>query len=220
MVVFMVIFVVLCAAIGGPSYFAGMAYRYGNLPLFWACIAILVPALGAVIYLSVPRWGGKLQERLVQRLYAKEGRVAFSAPCECKKSWGLVLAGFLGTCIAASVMIEVIVEIPFKYMQPISALYIVPFLVGVWFLTRPMVGYVPLLWPALYTIHAILIVAGAPILFTNPWEYLNMLVPVAGYGVLTGLVGHFYSRFALRQLKRLTQDDPAVAHLTEEVNGL
>ncbi|KKK58579.1 hypothetical protein LCGC14_3042990, partial [marine sediment metagenome] len=51
-----------------------------NMPLFWAAIAVLVPALGAVIYLSVPKWGGKLQQRVVQRLYAGEGNVALSAP--------------------------------------------------------------------------------------------------------------------------------------------
>ena len=58
-----------------------------------------------------------------------------------------------------------------------------------------------LLWPGLYALHAILIVAGAPIVFTGAWEGLNMLLPVAGYGLLAGLAGHIYSRFALRKLK-------------------
>ena len=77
-VVFMIIFLALFAAIGGSSYLAGIAYRSGNMLLFWASIAVLVSVLGSLIYLSVPRWGGKLQERIVQRLYAKEGNVAFS----------------------------------------------------------------------------------------------------------------------------------------------
>jgi hypothetical protein len=215
----MIVFVALAAAIGGPSYLAGVAYRSSNMPLFWASIAVLVPAVVALVYLSTPRWGGKLQERVVQRLYASEGHVAFSAPSEGKKVWAGVLAGCFGTCVLASVAAGFVFYIPFQYMQPISALYVVPFLVGLWLLMRPMVGYAALLWPALYAAHAILIVAGAPILFTGPWEGLNMLVPIAGYGVLAGLVGHLYSRVALGRLRRLAQTGPAGSDQSEEVSG-
>ena len=124
-----------------------------------------------------------------------------------------------GTCIFATVNLGIVFEIPIKYMQPISALYMVPFLVGLWFLMRPMAGCLALLWPLLYAIHAILIVSGAPILFTGPWYVLNMLIPVAGYGMLSALVSHLYSRVALRRLKRLTQADPTVADQTEEARG-
>ena len=218
-VVFMIVFVLLFAAIGGPSYLAGEAYRSGNMPLFWVSIAMLVPALAALIFLSAPRWGGKLQERLVGRLYGKEGNVAFSPPIGRKKIWGLVLAACFGTCIITSVILEFAFHIPSKYMQPISALYVVPFLVGLWLLMRPMAGYLALLWPLLYAIHAILIVSGAPILFTGPWDGLNILIPVAGYGMLSGLVSHLYSRVALRHLKRLTQADLTDADQPEEVRG-
>jgi hypothetical protein len=218
-VVFMVFFVALSAAIGGPSYLAGEAYRSGNMPLFWASIALLVPAFAALIYFSNPFWGGRLMERVVQRLYAGEGRVAFSCPGEGKKAWGLVLLEFLGICVIASVVTGFVIEIPTRYMQPISALYVVPFLVGLWFLMRPMAGYAALLWPLLYAIHAILIVSGAPILFTGPWEGLNMLLPMAGYGMLSGLVSHLYSRVALGQLKALTQTDPTGGDQPEEVRG-
>lgn len=115
------------------------------------------------------RWGGKLQERVVQRLYAKEGHVAFSPPSRRAKVWGLALGGCFGTCIFASVALDFALNIPFKYMQPISALYVVPFLVGLWFLMRPM----------------------------------------AGYGTLSALVGHLWSRVALSQLRRLTRVDRA-----------
>jgi hypothetical protein len=206
-VVFMIIFVLLYAAIGGSSYLAGMAYRYDNMPLLCVSLALLVPVLGAVIYLSIPKWGGKLQQRMVKRLYAREGQVSFVVPDERKKFWALVLGVCFGTCIVASVAIDFVLHIPFQYMQPISALYCVPFLVGLWILMRPMAGYLTLLWPALYAMHAILIVAGAPIVFTGEWQSLNMLIPVAGYGMLTGVVSHLYSRIALRRLRRLTQTD-------------
>ena len=67
-VVFFVVFVVLTAAIGGFSYLAGQSYRDGNMLYFWAAIAGLVPVLGVLIYFSTPRWGGKLMDRIVQRL--------------------------------------------------------------------------------------------------------------------------------------------------------
>ena len=218
-VVLIIIFLMLCVAIGGSSLLAGVAYRSGNMPLFWVSIAVLVSAAGADVYISIPRWGGKLLERIVQRLYAKEGNVAFSPPAERGKVWGPVLGACFGICILTSVLLGVAFEIPSKYMQPISALYVVPFLVGLWLLMRPMAGYPALLWPLLYAIHAILILSGAPILFTGPWDVLNMLIPIAGYGMLSGLVGHLYSRVALRQLKRLTRVDPTGADQAEEVRG-
>ncbi len=218
-VVFMIVFLLLSAAIGGPSYLAGVAYRSGAMPLFWVSIALLVPASGALIYLSTPRCGGKLMEGVVQRLYAKEGHVAFSPPCGRARIWGAVMVACFAASLIASVILEFTLEIPFKYMQPISALCVVPFVIGLWFLIRPMVGYAALLWPALYATHAILILAGAPILLTGPWEGLNILIPMAGYGMLSALVGHFYSRFALAQLKRLTRVDPTGADQAEEAPG-
>jgi hypothetical protein len=217
--VFLMISVVLCVAIGGLSFLGGMAFRSGNMLLFWVSIAVLVPTLGALVYLSVPKWGGKFQERVVNRLYAREGNVALSAPGERKKIGAMMLVGCFGTCIIASVVMSSVLNIPTKYMQPISALYVAPFLVGLWCLMRPMAGSLALLWPALYAIHAILIVAGAPILFTGPWEGLNMLVPIAGYGMLSAFVGHLYSRVALRRLKRLTQAEPTGADRPKEVSG-
>jgi hypothetical protein len=218
-VISMIVFLLLCAAIGGPSYLAGEAYRSGNMLLFWVAIALLVPAVGALGYCSVPRWGGKLLERLTQRLYAKEGNVSFLPPSGRAKVLGYMLAVFLGTCVVASVTLGSVFEIPTKYMQPISALYVVPFLVCLWLLMRPMVGWAALLWPLLFALHAILILAGAPILFTAPWDGLNMLIPIAGYGILAGLVGHLQSRVALARLKRLTRVDPAGPDQSEEASG-
>lgn len=218
-VVSLVIFVLLAAAIGGPSYFAGEAYRSGNMLVFWASIALLVPALVALTYLSIPQWGGKLQERVIQHLYAKEGKVAFSQPSERKKAWGLVLAGWFMIFIIVSMILDFVYHIPNEYMQPISALGVVPFLVGFWLLMRPMAGYAALLWPLLYAIHALLILAGAPIVFTRPWDVLNILIPIVGYGMLSGLAGHLYSRFALRELKRLTSTDLADGDQPREAGG-
>ena len=87
-------------------------------------------------------------------------------------------------------------------MQPVSALYSVPFLVFLSIRMRPVAGWIPFLWPVLYALHAILAVAGVPILFEK-WSSLNMLIPTAGYGLLCGLIGHFYGRYALKRLKEV-----------------
>jgi hypothetical protein len=104
-----------------------------------------------------------------------------------------------------------------KYMQPISALYMVPFLVALNWLMRPATGNVQLLWPALYALHAILIVVGAPIVFHGRLEMLNMLVPVIGYGLVTSLIGHIYSRWALHSVRVIVGRQPDDAQL--EHNG-
>ena len=52
-------------------------------------------------------------------------------------------------------------------------------------------------------ILVMLIVAGAPIVFTGPLVALNVFLPVVGYGALTGLLGHLYNRYALARIRQL-----------------
>jgi hypothetical protein len=203
MVVFMVIFVTLCLMMAGFPILAVLAYRSEQWIPFGICIVMIVVALGGTFYLSVPRWGGKLQERIVERLYAKEGTVRLAPPqTRGRKRMTWLLAIAFGACILASIALSGWYHIPEKYMQPISAIYCVPFLVGLYFLQRPATSPISLLWPVLYGLHAILIVAGAPIVFVGCLSSLNVLIPMAGYGMLVGLIGHAYSRFALRKLRR------------------
>jgi LytS/YehU family sensor histidine kinase len=77
--------------------------------------------------------------------------------------------------------------------------------VGIWLLQRPAVGPIILLWPALYALHAILIIAGVPILFLGRWDSLNMIIPTIGYGLIASLIAHIYSRIQLRRLRCMTR---------------
>jgi hypothetical protein len=210
----LVVYAVLCLAIGGFSYLSGMAYRDGDTTLLAACVGVLTVALAATIYLAVPRWGGWRLHELAHRLYAAEGQVTISTP-RADRSWLiLALAAAFGLCVLGSVILGVMGYLPTdKYMQPISALYVVPFLVALLFLMRPAVGYIALLWPLLYALHALLIVAGAPIVFVGRWEPLNMLVPMFGYGLVTSVVGHLYSRWALHSVRAIVSQQLERAEL-------
>jgi hypothetical protein len=207
--VFLVVFALLSCAISVPSYWGGKAYREGNTTLLVICVSVLIPALVATIYLSIPRWGGRRLQRLAERLYAREGQVTV-APRGGKRPLVMVALGVaFGLCVVGSVFLGLLGYLPTgKYMQPISAIYVVPFLVALHFLMRPAVGHIAMLWPALYALHAVSIVAGAPIVFTGQWDSLNMLVPTVGYGILTALVGHAYSRWALHNARTLAARQP------------
>jgi hypothetical protein len=200
----LVVFVLLFLAIAVPSYWGGVAYRAGNVPLFIFCVVVVIAAMSATIFVSVPRWGGRRLQQMAEALYAREGSVTIATP-HAHRPWVVAAIGVaFGVCVVGNVVLGLVGYLPTgKYMQPISAIYVVPFLVALNFLMRPATGYIPLLWPLLYLLHAILVLAGAPIVFAGRWEPLNMLVPIVGYGVLTSLVGHIYSRWALHNARAI-----------------
>ena len=142
-------------------------------------------------------------------LYRKEGQVILATPQKTKKERliGSIVGLLFGACVLISVTLGVLGFIPIEYMQPVSAIYVVPFIIAIGIWQRPAVnpaGFLAWLWPGLYAIHAILVVAGVPIQFGKPWIFLNILIPIAGYGILCGLIGHIYSRYALKKLKDVT----------------
>jgi hypothetical protein len=203
-VVFLVLFAMLSVTIGAASYFGGLAYRDGHTSLFATCLVVLILSLAATVFFSVPGWGGRLLQQASEKLYAREGRVTIGACADKPRWWSAALAAAFVTCVTGSVILGVLGYLPGgKWMQPISAIYVVPFLVALNFLIRPTTGYIPLLWPLLYGLHALLIMAGAPIVFTGPWEGLNILIPIVGYGILVGFVGHLYSRWALHNVRTI-----------------
>jgi hypothetical protein len=212
----LIVFVVLFLTISLSSLWGGIAYRRGDTVMFSVCLGMALVALAATIYLSIPGWGGRRLQKLGERLYDAEGRATIN-PRSARRPWHVAcLALGFGMCVVIQVMLGVLGFLPTdKYMQPISALYMVPFLVALNWLMRPATGNVQLLWPLLYALHAIAIVAGAPIVFHGPWEFLNMLVPVVGYGLLTSVISHIYSRWALHSVRVIVGrqlDDAQLEH--------
>ncbi len=96
--------------------------------------------------------------------------------------------------------------LPPQYWQPLTALLWVPLLS--YGIVRPMRGEpapsrLLLLWPALYGLHAVLIMTGLPIYVTGEYPVLANYGLFIGYGVVAGLAAHIYSRVALRRLRAL-----------------
>lgn len=204
MLISLVLFAAIFGGIFGASYILGEAYRAGNVPLLVIASTALLLSLAACVWLSVPKWGGKFISQLSSQFYAMDGNVGLDASHQVSRGTLRALAGFLSVGIVLIVLLSLIDVLPIRFLQPASALFVVPFLIGLWLVMRPTVGLAALLWPALYGLHAVLILAGLPIALERPWDWLNMLIPTVGYGVLTGLIVHLIGQSALRSLKKLT----------------
>ena len=207
----------LFAAIGFPSYFGGKAYRSGNVLVLWICILSLMIVIVTLIFCCIPKWSGKYDEKLIRWLYRNEGQVTLANPEKTKKerTVGWIAGLLLGVCVMISIILIVLFKLPIKYMQPVSAIYFLPLIIAIGIWRPPSIkpaGFLVWLWPTLYVIHAILIVAGVPIHFDGPWMSLNMLIPTAGYGILCASIGHIYSRYALKKLKGITCLDGETAN--------
>ena len=210
------LFSMFVAGIVGFSLSLAVAgFRKGNIILGCVGIAVLVAVLVAtvtfiIIFLS--KFGGKnrglIDQIIDQKIYGKEGIASVPVPESSKKKICLeILSGVIFfICFFGSWHLAVKGFIAYKYLQPVSVLYIVPFGVCGWYFWQsPRMGPIYLLYPILYTIHAILILAGAPIFFTTEnFCIFSICLPMLGYGFLPFIIGHIYSRYALKKLKGIT----------------
>jgi hypothetical protein len=185
---------------GGAARRSGQSMAYG----IWLGMAILfcIVNIFLSIYMSIPGRAKPVLDWIGGRVYRSEGRVS-SAECQPARKRGPIwfLVPFLfGACVLAQVVFGA--AIPPRYQQPVSALYVLPFMLYILLSGQSASVLATVVWPSLYAVHAALLLAGAPILFAAKWDALNMALPTFGYGVLSFLVSHLYSRFALRRLRR------------------
>ena len=201
-IVLLAIFYVGFAVFSGLSYLTGWAYRAGERVL--AASSMLVLCGFAVWWLWFSFIGAaRIMRGVSERLYQGEGGVSVGACAGRAEGKGIQLGAFVFVfCVIASVGLGFLEFYPIRLMQPVSALYMVPFLcyLGIKLHRLGVGSPFMFLWPALYGIHAILLVTGVPI---GMGPMLDMFVPTAGYGLVAALAGHAYSRYALRKLKRL-----------------
>jgi len=189
-------------------------FRKGNIILGCVGIAVLVALLVAYfkcLFIFIRKFGGKnrglIDQLIDQRIYGKEGTATVPVPKSSKKKICLEILGgvIFFICFFGSWHLAMEGYIAFKYLQPVSALYIVPYAVCGWYFWQsPRMGPIYLLYPILYAIHAILTVAGVPLFFTGTLCILSIGLPLLGYSFLAFVIGHLYSRYALKKLKGLT----------------
>ncbi len=201
-VVFQLIFVAGAVMFGGLSYLTAWAYVHGNRVMAGA--SMLVLCAFAVWWLWFSFVGGaRVMRRISERLYRGEGSVSVGLPLgpEATRPPATLIGFVFMFCVLATVGLGLLGFLPSRYMQPISALYVVPFMLYLGLRQRPGGSPFMLLWPLLYGIHAILIAAGVPI---SRGPVFDMFFPVVGYGLAAGLAGHICSRIALRRLRSLS----------------
>ena len=207
--------------VGFPLGLAVTGFWKGNMVRGCVGIAILVVVLAALVKFYIfmfAKFGGKnkgLLDRIIdRRMYGKEGTASMPQPKLSKKRRFLDICAGIGymVCLIGSMELGMLGYIPVKYLLPFMAFFVVPFGVYQYFVLRPRLGPVLLIFPMLYAVHAILIVAGVPIFFTGIFAVpLNMLLPLI-YTLLTYVIGHLYSRYALKKLKGLTHLEGGLAN--------
>lgn len=212
--VWMVIVMLISTVVMVPVSGLLVAFQKGNMIL--ASISIIV-LIAVVIFLRIFRVRNiKIWKWIDHRIYGHEGTASIPKPELTKKKKWLELAAAMvwGSLFIGTMYLGMENFIQAKYVQPVSALYCVPYMVFSWyFWQRPKMGHIVLLSPILYAIHAILIVAGVPIFFTGQFgAAVNMSLPLIGYGLLSYVIAHFYSRYALKKLKGIAHIEGDVAN--------
>lgn len=181
------------------------SFRAGNIVEFYFAMAVVAVLVSFLIWFIVPGWGGRWFQKLTKRIYNDHGNVLLSVRAERgNPNWSrYLLPGVFLLGVPTSVVLTRFGFFPYDYLQPVSALYVVPALIFTYASERSTLSPFFLLWPILYSIHAILVVAGAPIQFAGRWSFLNILAPTIGYGVLTGAVGYLVGQYSLKRLRDL-----------------
>jgi hypothetical protein len=202
----LLVFVVVAVAIGGSSYFAGWVFLAGHRAWAPLAVALLALALALQAWL-ISRHSQRFIQRISDRVYQSEGQASLQV-CGTPRRGDKVIPLAFVLCVTVSVGLGLAGTLPLHYMQPISAIYFVPFLILLSHRFRGAISPFAHLWPGLYALHAVLLLLGVPIYFSGRLETLNMLLPTIGYGLVAALAGHIYSRFALRKLRRLAAVAP------------
>ena len=199
-VVSQLVFIAGAVMFGGLSYLTGLAYVREQRTL--AAVGVLALSGGVAFWIWFSFFGAaRFIGDISKWLYRREGQVSPEQPLSLVRGRNSMWAVFaLVFCALASMGLEFLGYIPQRLMQPVSAIYGVPFMLYLGWKLRETSSPFMLLWPLLYGIHAILITAGVPI---SRGPMFDMFFPVVGYGLVAGLAGHIYSRIALRRLRAL-----------------
>lgn len=183
------------------------AYRSENLPLTWITLVAVWVFLGALLWFTF--WGARrFVPGLTKWLYRGEGRVSVDGAETGVSPRVPALSGLVMLLLlVGQLLLTQRGLLPLRYAQPISAVYAVPCMlyVGRKLRAQPRSPFM-FLWPVLYGLHGLLILAGVPISFGGERAIFDIFWMVPAYGFIAALAGHIYSRLALRRLRTLAAD--------------
>lgn len=195
-----VIFALVFALIAGLSVLTGVALRGVSLPL-----AILVGVLdlavcAAWVWLILTHRLEALIAALSARLYDAEGDATPLAEVHAPPRHAKAVAWVFAALVLATVLAAMVLDLPPRLLQPLTAVIACPFLVYLWLILRRSATPFMLLWPGLYGLHAILVAADVPLVARIPTT-LAVLGPMMGYGLIAALASFLYGRYALARLR-------------------
>ncbi len=181
--------------------------RHEILGLVTIAVAVGLWGLGMWFGLTYRRRTGRsIEQAWNEWVYRREGSVSVSEETsKCEPEWvKYLLLGVGGLLLAATFAGWRLT--PPRYWVPVSALLVVFVLVQP--VLRPGHSATPtsslfLLWPLLYALHAILILAGVPLYLTGPYKLWTMGLSLMGSGLAAVLISYLYSHVALRRLRAL-----------------
>ena len=210
----------LVVVLGALSQGAILAWETGRSGLQWACVLVIAVLTLTLLWFSIAKGGRRQVWHISQWVYGREGYASHRGRRDVderakRMTWLLPVGLGLGIYHLIGLVIVGLGYLDMRYLQPFSALYMVPFLAMM--ILSQRLGLWAWIWPVLYAVHAVLLFTGVPIHFSGFLRFLDIIIPVFGYGFLSMIAGHFYSRYAFRRLRSLAR---AGLEGGEEVDGL
>lgn len=202
------LFIFAFVVIGGVSTLAGREGQAGHKASAVALVAVALAACALWVWLVTTHRLTRLSRALSSSLYRAEGTAVASARSRGRSGADAVVAIAFGLSVALFVAAGFVFEIPSRYIVPIMAAFLVPFLLYIWSRQGGIVAPFMLLWPGLLVVHALLALAGVRPFSAEP-GVVTILVPTVGYGVIAALASHMYSRVALHRLRGLARGQEA-----------
>ncbi len=167
-------------------------------------VALAVVTGAAAIFWVWAAFGGAMGhfvEHAADRCCESEGMAVSTVgqhPEFTWRSWIIIPAIVLAPIIFALVPVEP------QHAQPLAALVLIPLLVW-WVSTDGRISWpMGLLWPALYALHAVAMLLGAPFVISGHTG-MTILWPLLGYMLVALVVAQIYSQYALRQMREISR---------------
>jgi hypothetical protein len=177
------------------------AFEAGQTALGVALSVVLAAAVAGWIWAIFSGAMNRLGMGVAKRYYEQEGAVVARSGERPEWSWRswIIFAALITSPVVAGLL-----PVDPRYALPAVACYVVPLLVW-WALTDGKIALpMGLLWPALYALHAVAMMLGAPLVIAGDAGQTAMW-PLLGYMFLALLAAHIYSRYALKRMREISR---------------